>query len=393
MDRADLRTLASFDPHGKRVLVRADFNVPLSGDEILDDRRILATLPTLRRLLEDGAALVLAAHLGRPDGQPDPALSLRPVGERLQDALERRVTLAPDSVGQATKDAAEALSPGEILLLENTRFHAEEKRNDKAHAAALAELADYFVNDAFGTLHRAHASTVGVAEHLPSAAGLLIEKELAALDRAAQDPARPYVVLIGGAKIDNKLPALRKLLGRADRILVGGGVANTLLASRGHALGDSLVEDDCLREAGHLLETAGDRLVLPVDIVIADGAEEDAMTKVVPVGDLEAGWQIVDIGPQTVDLFEQEISAAATIAWSGPLGRFEIARFSKGTFAVARALADAQGYTIVGGGETASAARAADAEAGIDHISTGGGASLAYLCGDSLPGLEALCKR
>jgi len=392
MGRADLRTLASFDPGGRRVLVRTDFNVPLSDGEIGDDRRIVATLPTLRRLLDDGAALVLASHLGRPDGRPDPALSLRPVGQRLQEALDGRVTLAPDSVGHTTEHAAAALAPGEILLLENTRFHSEEERNDQGYAAALAELADYFVNDAFGTLHRAHASTVGVAAHLPSAAGLLVEKELAALDRAARQPARPYVVLIGGAKIDSKLPALRKLLARADRVLVGGGVANTLLAASGHALADSLLEDDCIGAAEKLLETAGERLVLPVDIVIADGAGEDATLKVVPVGDLENGWRIVDIGPQTVALFEHEIAAAATTAWSGPLGRFEIARFSKGTFAIARALADAEGYTIVGGGETASAVRAAEAEAGIDHISTGGGASLAYLCGDSLPGLEVLRK-
>jgi len=393
VDLAKLNTLDDFDPRGQRVLVRADFNVPLSDGEILDDRRILATLPTLRRLLAEGAALVLAAHLGRPDGRPDPALSLRPVGQRLQDALEGRVTLAPDSIGRTTRHAAAALAAGEILLLENTRFHAGEKNNDKAYAAALAELADYFVNDAFGTLHRAHASTVGVAELLPSAAGLLVTKELTALDPAARSPAHPYVVVVGGAKIGSKLAAMRKLLASTDRVLAGGGVANTLLAARGHSLGDSLVAEDCMDAAADLLATAGEQLVLPLDVVIADGPAENATTKVVPVGDLEPGWRIVDIGPQTVSQFEQEIAAAATIAWSGPLGRFEIARFSKGTFAIACAVGNAEGYTVVGGGDTASALRAAQAEAGVDHISTGGGASLAYLCGDRLPGLEVLQKR
>lgn len=375
---------------GKRVLVRVDYNVPLADGEVADDTRIEASLPTLRLLVKHGAALVLISHLGRPAGKPDPALSLQPVAARLQTLLERRVALAPDSIGPEAREAASGLEAGQMLMLENTRFHAGEKANDEEHANALAALGDCYVNDAFGTLHRAHASTVGLARRLPSAAGLLVERELAGLDRAASDPARPYVALIGGAKESDKLPAIESLLKRADRVLVGGGVANTFLAARGIDVADSLIEREYVSKARTLMERAGDYLVLPADLIIAEHPEADAKTRVMEEGGVDPGWQIVDIGPRAIAEFGAELKAAATVVWSGPPGRYECEPFARGSFELARLLAGADGFVIVGGGETAAAVRAAGVADEIDHVSTGGGAALAYLCGETLPGLAAL---
>lgn len=385
-----LRGMEDIEVSGHRVLTRMDFNVPLSDAGIGDDSRIRAGLPTLQKLLDRGASVVIASHLGRPGGRPDPALSLRPVAERLGELLERRVAFVPDSIGPDVEQAARDLAPGEMLMLENTRFHRGEKENDDAYAAALSGLADVFVNDAFGTLHRAHASVVGVAGKLPSAAGLLIEKELAALARVVDEPARPYIVVIGGAKISDKLPALEHLIKRADGILVGGAVANTFLAAQGRDIGDSLIDEDYQDRAATLLRKAWASIVLPMDVVVADGDEHGSRTEIRSVSDIGAGWRAMDIGPETIARFQRELASAATVVWAGPLGHFEIEPFSKGTFAIAETLSRLDAYVVAAGGETISVLSAEGVVEGFDHVSTGGGAALAFICGERLPGLEIL---
>lgn len=385
-----LRRIADLDLSGRRVLVRMDFNVPLSGGKITDDNRIRAGLPSLRALLDERAAVIIISHLGRPEGKPDPALSLRPVAERLGELLERPVQFVPESQGPAAESAVGALQPGELLMLENTRFNPGEESNDDAYAAALAKLADVFVNDAFGSMHRAHASIVGVAHKLPAAAGLLVEKEIKALGHAVDDPARPFMVIIGGAKTSDKLPAIERLLGRTDGILVGGGVANTLLAAQGRELGDSLVDPEYLERAAAILKGSWSSIVLPMDLVVATGDNDHSATGIRRISDITAGCRAMDIGPETIARFKRELATAATIAWAGPLGRFEMEPFSKGTFAIAEALARADAYVIAAGGDTMSALRAEGVIDGFDHVSTGGGAALAFICGESLPGLEVL---
>ena len=384
------KTVEDIDVRGKRVLVRVDFNVPIEDGGVGDDGRMQAAMPTMEYLLDQGAALILCSHLGRPKGQFDPALSLRPVAEHLDEMIDAPVSFAEDCIGPEAEAAAEALQPGQILVLENTRFHAGEKANDPDMARQLASLADIFVNDAFGTAHRAHASNVGVAEYLPTVAGYLIEKEIEYLGNALENPERPFVAILGGAKISGKIEVISSLLEKADQILIGGGIANTFFKAKGYALGDSLVEDDALDIADELLEKGGDVLHLPVDVVIADKFDAEAESKTMDVGDVPDGWQILDLGPKTVEIYADIVAEAKTVAWNGPLGVFEFEKFAQGTFGVAQAVADSPAVSIIGGGESAAAIRKSGLTEKVSHVSTGGGASLQMLEGKELPGLAAV---
>jgi phosphoglycerate kinase len=386
----DKKTVRDVDLKGKCVLMRADFNVPLEGNEITDDTRIRAALPTIHYILDEGASLVLMSHLGRPKGEVKPELSLNPVADRLGELLNQDVQMAPDCVGDEVEAMAESLEPGDVLLLENTRFHSGEKQNDPEYAAQLAAMGDLFVNDAFGTAHRAHASTVGVTESLPAVSGFLIEKEFEFLGRATGNPEHPYIVILGGAKVSDKIGVIENLLDKADHILIGGGMANTFFKAQGLEMGDSLVEDDVLDTAQSLMDEAGDKLVLPVDAVVADAFDNDASKNVVTVDAVEPGWRILDIGPETIAEFKEVLSDAKTVVWNGPMGVFEMPNFAEGTFAIARALAGLDAVTIIGGGDSASAVKQAGVEDEVSHVSTGGGASLQFLEGEPLPGLEAL---
>ncbi|WP_299278445.1 phosphoglycerate kinase [uncultured Georgenia sp.] len=386
------------DLRGKRVLVRSDFNVPLDGTTITDDGRIRAALPTLTALLDAGAKVIVTAHLGRPKGTPDPAFSLAPVAQRLGELLGKPVTLAADTVGEDAKAKAAALQDGEVLLLENIRFDARETSKDDAERGALADelaaLADVFVSDGFGVVHRKQASVYDVAQRLPHAAGTLVFKEIDSLSRATGDPERPYVVVLGGSKVSDKLGVIGNLLTKADRLLIGGGMVFTFLAAEGHQVGTSLLEEDqidavkgYLREA----EQRGVEIVLPTDIVVAPEFKADAPATVVPAGAMPADQMGLDIGPESGRLFAEKIADARTIVWNGPMGVFEFDAFSAGTRAVAQAMQDAAGYTIVGGGDSAAAVRVLGFdESKFDHISTGGGASLEFLEGKVLPGVAVL---
>jgi phosphoglycerate kinase len=384
------KTIRDVDLQGKRVLMRADFNVPLEGNKVTDDTRIRAALPTIKYILEQGACLVLMSHLGRPKGEVKPELSLEPVAGRLGELLGQPVIMAPDCVGDEVKAMAEDLQPGEVMLLENTRFHAGERGNDAEFAKQLAALGEVFVNDAFGTAHRAHASTEGVTHYLPSVAGFLIEKEIKYLGQATSNPEHPYIVILGGAKISDKIGVIENMLSQADKILIGGGMANTFFKAQGLEMGDSLVEDEVLDTAKALLEKAGDTLVLPTDAVIADAFDNDANTKVVDVDEVKPGWRILDIGPKTVEAFRAILKIAKTVAWNGPMGVFEMENFAKGTFAIAETLAELDAVTVIGGGDSASAVQKAGVADEVSHVSTGGGASLTFLEGETLPGLAAL---
>lgn len=376
---------------GKKALVRCDFNVPLNDDlSISDDTRIVAAVPTIKYLVEQGAAVILCSHLGRPKGKVVEGMRLTPVAKRLSELLGGQVAKVDDCIGPEVEAAASALQGGEVLLLENLRFHAQEEKNDPAFAASLAKLADVFVNDAFGTAHRAHASTAGVADYIPAVAGMLIEKELAFLGQAVSDPARPFVAILGGAKVSDKIKVIENLLTKADKLLIGGGMANTFFRAQGLEMGDSLVENDSLDVAADLMAKGGDKLVLPVDVVLADAFADDAATKVVPVGDVPAGWRILDIGPETIKLFAEQVEQAKTVVWNGPMGVFEMAPFAQGTFGVARALAASSAISIVGGGDSAAAIAQAGLTDEIDHVSTGGGASLEFLEGAELPGIAVI---
>jgi phosphoglycerate kinase len=384
------KMLTDLDVKGKKVLVRVDFNVPISNGKVGDDTRIQAALPTIKYLLENDAAVILCSHLGRPKGEPDPAFSLKPVADYLGTLLDVPVKFAEDCVGETAQKAAEDLAPNEVLVLENTRFHAGEKANDPEMAKELASLADLFVNDAFGSAHRAHASTAGVADYLPAAAGFLLEKEIKYLGNAIAEPERPFVAILGGAKVSDKIGVIDNLIKKADRILIGGGMANTFFKAQGYAMADSLVEDEVLDTAKELLDMAGGKLVLPVDVVIADAFDANAADKIMDVGDVPAGWRILDIGPRTVEAFSDIIKKAGTVVWNGPMGVFELDKFAKGTFEVAKAIAESDATGIVGGGDSASAIKKSGLEDKITHISTGGGASLEMLEGKMLPGLAAL---
>lgn len=391
------KTIRDVDVRGKRVLVRADFNVPIDQHgRVLDDTRITATLPTIRYLLDHGASVILMSHLGRPQGKPSPSLSLRPVSRRLGELLGAEVPLAPESVGPEVERLAAGLRPGQLLLLENLRFHAEEERNDPGFAAQLGRLGDLYVDDAFGTAHRAHASTEGVAHVLPAVAGLLMEREIDYLSRVLEAPERPFVAIIGGAKISTKTAVLSQLLPRVTALAVGGAMACTFLKAGGAEVGDSLVEDDMLdaaRDIAAQASASGVRLLIPPDAVIADRFAADAAHRVVPSRQIPAGWRMMDVGPRTVEEIAALVRDAKTVLWNGPMGVFELAPFAGGTVAVARALADCGGTTIAGGGETVAAIDEAGVADKLSHVSTGGGATLEFLEGRTLPGVAALQDR
>jgi phosphoglycerate kinase len=387
------KTVRDIAVKGKCVLVRVDFNVPLENGEVADDTRIRAVLPTIRYLLDRGAAVILMSHLGRPKGLVQEDLRLDPVGRRLSELLGQEVAKVDDCVGPEVERATKSLQPGQVLLLENLRFHPQEEENDQGFARQLASLADVYVNDAFGTAHRAHASTTGVTEYLPSVAGLLMERELQMLGDALANPTRPFVAVLGGAKVSDKIGVIRNLLSKVDLLLVGGGMANTFLKAQGHQVGESLVEDDSLALAKDILAQAGGKLVLPVDVVVADAFAYDANTQIVGVEQVPPGWRILDIGPRTVGLFEDRLRSAGTVVWNGPMGVFEFPRFAAGTTALASSLASAPATTIVGGGDSIAALQQAGLAEKMTHVSTGGGASLEFLEGKVLPGVEALEDR
>ncbi len=387
------KIVTDLDVKGKKVLVRVDFNVPIKDGKVTDDTRITAALPTIQYLLDNGAAVILCSHLGRPKEGPDPAYSMKPVAEHLATLISAPVKFAEDCIGPVAEKAAAELKPGEVLVLENTRFHPEETKNDPAMAKALASLADLYVNDAFGSAYRAHASTAGVAEYLPSAAGFLMEKEIRYLGNAIADPVRPFVALLGGAKISDKIGVINNLLTKADKILIGGGMSNTFLAAKGYQMGDSLVEAEVIDQAKELLEKSAGKLVLPVDLVIADAFDAEANMKVIPVGDVPAGWRVLDIGPETVKAFGAEIASAGTVVWNGPMGVFELPRFAEGTYGVAKAVANSKAISIIGGGDSVAAINQSGLSDKITHISTGGGASLEMLEGLELPGVALLSEK
>lgn len=389
------KTVRDIDVRGKRVLMRVDFNVPVKDGQVGDDTRIRAALPTIRYLLEQGAAVVLMSHLGRPKGV-DEKLRMAPVGARLSELLGRPVLVLRDCVGQEVEEAVLATQPGHVVLLENLRFHPEEEKNDPAFARQLARLGEVYVNDAFGTAHRAHASTEGVAHYLPAVAGFLMEQELDALGKALEDPARPFVAILGGAKISDKIGVIRKLLGTADALLIGGGMANTFLKAQGYAVGDSLVEEEALATAKEILAQVCDcgmDFFLPVDVVVADRFDAAAAHKRVPVDQVPEGWRILDIGPRTVDLFRDALQGAKLVLWNGPMGVFEFPAFAVGTREVAQAVADSGAYSVVGGGDSVAALQQLGVADKVGHLSTGGGASLEFLEGKLLPGVEILLDR
>jgi phosphoglycerate kinase len=384
------KSITDIDVNGKRVLVRVDFNVPIKDGKVGDDTRIRAAMPTIEYLLQHGAAVILFSHLGRPKGGPDPKFTMKPVAEYLGKLMGKPVAFADDCVGPVAEAASKALKPGGVLVLENTRFHPEEEKNDLELAKKMAALAGIYVNDAFGSAHRAHSSTEGVTHFLPAVAGFLMEKEIRYLGQAIADPKRPFVAILGGAKISEKIGVIRNLLTKADAVLIGGGMANTFFAAQGLATGDSLVEAEAVETARQLLAEGSSKLHLPVDMVIADKFEAEAQSKVVPVGPVPDGWRILDIGPKTVATYAKVVKTAGTVVWNGPMGVFEFPRFAEGTYGVAKAVAASQAISIVGGGDSVAAIQQSGLADKITHISTGGGASLEMLEGLVLPGLAAL---
>ncbi|MFO1534666.1 MAG: phosphoglycerate kinase [Thermoplasmatota archaeon] len=388
-----LRTLRDGDFKGQRVLVRVDFNVPLENGKVTDDARITAALPTIDFLRKAGAKVVLVSHLGRPKAKPDPEFSLKPVADHLRDHLGVPAAFASDCVGPVAERAVAELKPGQVLLLENVRFHPGEEKNDPAFCKQLAALADRYVNDAFGTAHRAHASTTGVALLLPSCAGFLIEKEVGALGDALDRPERPFTAIMGGAKVSDKILVIEKLLERVDKLLIGGGMAFTFLKAQGHEVGKSLVEPDRIELARSLLERAKDKgveVVLPVDVEAADAFDAKATHRACKVSQMKPEWMGLDIGPLTIQQFSAAIAGSRTVLWNGPMGVFEMEAFAFGTKAIAHAVARNPGTTVVGGGDSAAAAKKFHVEDKMTHVSTGGGASLEFLEGKALPGIAAL---
>ena len=391
-----VRTLDDLELSGKRALVRADFNVPMRNGRITDDNRIRATIPTIKALIERGASVVLMSHLGRPKGQEVDELRLRPVAAHLGGLLESQVSYAHEVAGPAARKMAEDLKPGEVGLIENVRFDPREEKNDPELARELASLGDCFVSDAFGAAHRAHASTVGVAEHLPSAAGLLMEKEIKALSWVLTDARPPFVVILGGAKVSDKIGVIENLLGRADRLIIGGGMANTFLKAAGHDVGASMVEDDNIQTAKDLMQRAGQAgvdLRIPVDGVVAKSFDADAEARTIPVDGFESDDMMLDIGPESIESFTDALAGAETIVWNGPMGVFEFEKFAEGTRAIARTVADSGAYSLIGGGDSVAAIEQMGLADRISHISTGGGASLEFLEGQDLPGVKVLLEQ
>jgi phosphoglycerate kinase len=384
------KTIRDVDFKDKKVLVRVDFNVPMKDGAVSDDTRIRAAIPTIQYLLDKGAAVILCSHLGRPKGGPDLAFTLRPVAAYLGKLMGKDVKFAEDCVGTAVEKAAKELKFGEILVLENTRFHPEEEKNDLELAKQMASLADVYVNDAFGTAHRAHSSTEGVARYLPGVAGFLMEKEIKYLGEAVANPKRPFVAILGGAKISDKIGVIKNLLNKADVILIGGGMANTFFKAQGYPVADSLVEEEALETARELLKTGSSKLRLPVDVAIGDKFDAEAQKKVIQAGPVPEGWRILDIGPDTVEAYGKVIKTAGTVVWNGPMGVFEFPKFAEGTFAIAKEIASSGAVSVIGGGESVSAVQKSGVADKITHISTGGGASLEMLEGLELPGLAAL---
>jgi len=386
----DKKTISDINVSGKRVLVRVDFNVPLKDGCVRDDTRIRSALPTINYLIDKEAAVILCSHLGRPKGEVTTDLSLKPVSDYLQGLVKTPVNFVDDCVGPKVSQSVKSLNYGEILVLENTRFYAGEKSNDPEMAKSLASLADIFVNDAFGTAHRAHASNVGVSEYLPSVAGCLMEREIKFLGKAIAEPKRPLVAILGGAKVSDKIGVIKNLFTIADSILIGGGMANTFIKAQGFKVGDSLVEDDSLQIAKDIMEAGKDQLHLPVDVVIGDAFDPDASCRTMVVESIPKGWRILDVGPKTIRNFSDFLSNSGTIVWNGPMGVFEFDKFSRGTFGLAEAVAKSSAVTIIGGGDSVAAVKQSGLAESVTHISTGGGAFLELLEGKTLPGLAAL---
>jgi len=387
------KTVRDIDIKGKRVLMRVDFNVPMQDGKVTDDKRIRASLPTIKYVLNQGVSLILMSHLGRPKGGPDPEFSLRPAADVLSSLLGIPVKMAPAPVGPEVEKMAKELRPGEVLMLENTRFHPGEEKNDLDLARQWAALADVYVNDAFGSAHRAHASTEGVARFLPAVSGFLMEQELEYLGRAVSNPEHPYVAILGGAKISDKISVVETLLSKADKLIIGGGMANTFLAAKGYNMQDSLLETASIEKAKSIMDKSGDKLLLPVDAVIADKFDAEANRQVVDVDKIPLGWRMMDIGPKSVETFRDTLRSAKLIVWNGPMGVFEMSKFAEGTFAIAKILADSGATTVIGGGDSASAVKKAGVAKKMTHVSTGGGASLEFLEGKELPGVAALMDK
>ncbi|HEX9137502.1 MAG TPA: phosphoglycerate kinase [Nitrospirota bacterium] len=391
----DKKTIQTVDLKGKRVFIRADFNVPLDENgNITDDGRIRSTLPTINYAIDEGAKVILASHLGRPKGKPSPKYSLAPVAKRLNRLLNKEVKFLSDCIGPDVEHSVQGMRPGDVVLLENLRFHAEEEKNDEAFSKALASIADVYVNDAFGTAHRAHASTFGITKHVKYAvAGFLMKKEIDYLQKTVANPVRPFVAILGGAKVSGKIGVIENLQNKVDKIIVGGAMAFTFIKARGQEVGNSLVETEMLEMAQHIrkgLHETGTKFYLPVDFVVAENMNDGAETKIVTSQEIPKGWVGLDIGPATTRLFAEALQNAKTVIWNGPMGMFEKDAYSRGTFAIARAVADSYALTIVGGGDTDVAVHKAGVSDSISFISTGGGASLELLEGKELPGLSAL---
>lgn len=387
------KTMKDLQLEGKRVFCRVDFNVPMEEGAITDDTRIRAAIPTIEYLIEKGAKVILASHLGRPKGAVHEDLRLTAAGERLAELLGKAVSKLDASVGPEVNDAVEAMENGDVVLLENVRFHAGEEANDATLAKQFAELADVFVNDAFGAAHRAHASTAGIAEHIPAVSGLLLEKELDVLGKALSTPERPFTAIIGGAKVADKIGVIDHLLDKVDHLIIGGGLSYTFLKAQGHEVGKSLLEEDKMDLALSFIKKAEEnnvKLHLPIDVVVADDFSPDANTKVVPVDAIPSDWEGLDIGPETAKDFADAILNSKLVIWNGPMGVFEMDAFANGTKQVAEAMAKTAGYTVIGGGDSAAAVEKFGLGDKMDHISTGGGASLEFMEGKALPGVTAL---
>jgi len=384
------KTVKDIELKGKRVFMRVDFNVPMAEGKVTDDKRIKAALPTIQYVLDQGASLLLASHLGRPKGGADPEFSLRAASEVLSTLINRPVTMAPDCVGPEVEAIAKALKPGDVVMLENTRFHKGEEKNDLELAKQMAALADVYVNDAFGSAHRAHSSTEGIARFLPAVSGFLMEQELEYLGKAVANPEHPYIAILGGAKISDKILVVETLASKCDKLIIGGGMANTFLTAKGLNMQDSLVEAEALETAKTLLAKLGDKLVLPVDAIIADKFDAEANTQTVDVDKIPAGWRMLDVGPKTISVYKSTLDEAKLIVWNGPVGVFEMPKFAEGTFALAKLMAESKAVTVIGGGDSASAVKKAGVAKQMTHVSTGGGASLEFLEGKELPGVAAL---